>query len=294
MKRKITLFIFFLLCQVNIAQTKDSTNYHFIFLPAGLNFMPLKAGIDEPRMGLLYYTGDKNMKVDIGNSVDVFAFDFPKSLSRITIGADFMAYALVTSYLQYRLQIDAIDGFFGGNIIYSKKHSGGRFVTRFRYLHSSGHLVDGHWNSETESWLNNQLPTAYGNNYADILLAEENVLSFGELRYYGGFTMSTGKNTGYKSLKKYLYKAGFELSYKNLLGKIFNRDENLFVAVNLDVKGIPEYVVNQNYMAGIKFGSWNNKGIVFYFSYYNGGDVFSQYFTQRVSRIGLGFMFDFI
>ena len=273
-------------------QTKN--NFEFDFLPKGLNFLPLKAGIDEARMGLLYYTANSNLKVDIGNSVDVLGFDFPSSKSRITVGAEFMAYAYVTSYLAYRLQIDAVDGFFGGNATYSKQLEGGRFVTRFRYIHSSAHLVDGHWDNYTGQWINNEIPVAYGNNYAELLFAKEDNFAFSFLRYYGGLSVSTGKKTGNRELKRFLYKAGVEYSFPNLFGKVFDKDENIFFAANFDLKGIPQYIINQNYLIGIKFGYWQSKGVVLYASYYNGGDVFNQYFNLRVSRFGLGFMFDFI
>ncbi len=290
-------FLFTFLIVIAIIQTtkpQDKKSFEFDFLPKGLNFLPLKAGIDEPRMGLLYYTANSNLKVDIGNSVDVLGFNFPSSKSRVTVGADFMAYAYVTSYLAYRLQIDAVDGFFGGNVAYSKQLEGGRFVTRFRYIHSSAHLVDGHWDNTTGQWIGNESPMAYGNNYGELVFAKEDNYSWSFLRYYGGLSVSTGKKTGDRELKRILYKAGFEYSLPNLLGKVFDKDESLFLAVNFDVRGIPEYIINQNYLFGIKLGDWQGKGVIFYTSYYNGGDVFNQYFNKRVSRFGLGFMFDFI
>lgn len=295
MRKFLFLLLFFMVAvQNNYSQTKDDSSYQFIFLPKGIDFMPLKAGADEPRMGLLYYSATSNLKLDIGNALDVFAFKFNSAKSRITVGAEFMAYAFVTSYLKYRLQIDALDGFFGGYINYSRHFNWGRFVTRFRYIHSSSHLVDGHWDNLNQVWINNQEPIAYGNNYAELLLANEQNLSRTLIRYYGGGSISTGMQTKSKRLKRLIYRAGLEYSIPNLFGKIFNRDENLFIAADLKIKGIPEYIVNQNYMFGIKFGNWNNKGVVIYASYYNGGDVFNQYFTNRVSRFGIGFMFDFI
>ncbi len=284
-------FLFIIIIQAGFSQSKDSVKFEF--LPKGLVFLPLKAGIDEPRMGLLYYSATTNLKVDIGNSVDVFGFNFASSKERITVGAEFMAYAYVTSYLDSRMQIDAIDGFFGGNIVYSKANNTGRYVLRFRYIHNSAHLVDGHWSSGQPGDKGYQFPAAYGNNYGELLFVREQIFNFSFLRLYGGLSMSTGKNTGYKQLEKYLYKAGFEYSFLNLFGKAFGIDENIFCAANFDIKGIPKYIVNQNYLLGVKFGIWSGKGVVFYASYYNGGDVFSQYFNERVSRFGIGFMFDF-
>ena len=293
--KKLFIILFFAMLFPRTALPQDSLRtFKFELLPSGLNFMPLKAGIDEPRMGILYYTANSNLKADIGNSVDVMGFNFPSSKSRITVGADFMAYAYVTSYLAYRLQIDAIDGFFGGNATYSKDCENGRFVTRFRYVHSSAHLVDGHWDPVIQEWINNQSPNAYGNNYAEVLFARENVLCGTLLRYYAGGSVSTGMKTGDEKLKKSLYKAGFEYALPNILGTFFEKDENLFIAINFDFRGIPKYVANQNYLIGLKLGNWQGKGISFYASYYNGGDVFNQYLDIRVSRFGIGFMLDFI
>ncbi len=297
MKIRNILFLFLLIVFIpknNFGQLKDTTEFKFVFLPKGLNFLPLKAGIDEPRMGLLYYSSTSNLKVDIGNSVDIFGFNLPKLKSRITIGAEFMAYAYVTSFLAYRLQIDAIDGFFGGHIVYSKDYDWGIMNYRFRYIHNSAHLVDGHWNNTTNEWIDNQEPSAYGNNYAELLIAPQQNIGITLIRYYGGLALSTGMKTGYKQQKKILYKAGFEYSIPGLLGRILNKDESVFTAVNLDIKGIPEYIINQNYLLGIKFGAWEGKGVIIYASYYNGGDVFNQYFNYRVSRFGIGFMIDFI
>jgi len=278
----------------NFSQTKKDSSFQFFFLPKGIDFMPLRAGVDEPRMGLLYYSSNSDLKIDIGNAVDLLGFNFNSSKSKITVGAEFMAYAYVTSYLRFRLQIDALDGFFGGYLNYSKQFDGGRFVTRFRYIHDSSHLVDGRWDSFKHVWIDNQYPTPYGNNYAELLFANERKVNSTFLRYYGGASMSTGMDTKQKQLKKFIYKAGAEYYIPDLFGKILNRDESLFAAIDIDIKGIPEYIVNQDYMLGIKFGKLNDKGIVIYASYYNGGDIFNQYFTQRVSRFGIGFMIDFI
>lgn len=64
-------------------------------------------------MGINFFPSDSHMKVDIGNSTDVLGLAITDLY--ISVGAEFMAYAYVTSYKGYRLQIDAVDGFFGGN-----------------------------------------------------------------------------------------------------------------------------------------------------------------------------------
>lgn len=293
MNKFFFISIIFITLLSSISHSQDIVKSKFIFLPSGLSFMPLRAGIDEPRMGVLYYASTKNMKIDIGNSFDILEFNFSQN-EEITVGAEFMAYAYVTNYLTYRLQIDAIDGFFGGDVIYSKKDKKGRWIGRFRYIHHSAHLVDGHWDSKTNSWLDNITPSVFGNNYGGFLFVRQSSFFNYSWRLYGGMSISTGKKTGYKILDKLAYKTGVEFAIKDVFGTFLNKDENIFTAVNFDVIGIPEYIVNQHYIIGLKFGNWNGKGISFYLSYYNGGDVFSQYFQKRVSRFGIGFTFDFI
>jgi hypothetical protein len=46
-------------------------------------------------------------------------------------------------------------------------------------------------------------------------------------------------------------------------------------------------------MAGIKFGEWRGKGIMFYAEYYAGQRRFNEYFRERVIEFGLGFYVDF-
>src|ERR1041385_1925450 len=120
MKFLTTFLLSMFLCLSSLARSEDNTPPEFIFLPSGLHFAPLKANIQEPRIGVFKFLDASEMKVDIGNTIDVFYLDVPSSKAKFTIGIDFMAYAFVTGAQGLRLQIDAIDGFFGGNISFSK------------------------------------------------------------------------------------------------------------------------------------------------------------------------------
>ena len=46
-------------------------------------------------------------------------------------------------------------------------------------------------------------------------------------------------------------------------------------------------------MGGIKFGEWDGKGLVFYLSYYAGANPFSEYYSERINKFGLGVFVDF-
>ena len=46
-------------------------------------------------------------------------------------------------------------------------------------------------------------------------------------------------------------------------------------------------------MAGLKFGDWDGKGLVFYMSYYIGANPFSEYYSNRIEKFGIGFFVDY-
>ena len=112
----LILFTFAVTCAAHSQAPGDSTA-HFVFLPGGLHFAPLKTHTKEPRVGVVKFLDAAEMKVDIGNSIDIFGLNFHNA--RLTAGIDFFAFAFVTGAQGLRLQIDAIDGFFGGNLTYS-------------------------------------------------------------------------------------------------------------------------------------------------------------------------------
>lgn len=264
-------------------------NFRFIFLPAGLNFMPLKANSQEARLGVLYYTSTTNLKVDIGNSVDLLSLESDNY--RITAGLEFMAYAFSKSYSGKRLQISAVDGFFGGNISFSNKHDDNKLLARFRIIHNSAHLVDGSYDSSTDSWLDGKTPIPYTRDFGEVTVAHQICYRELILKYYGGLSYASLIRP--ENLKRFNYIAGFELALKNVLGKLFEHDTNLFLAEHFFLDGTSKYFGNQQVMAGIKFGEWDKKGIVLYASYYSGRDVFSSFYDRRISKFGIGFFVDF-
>lgn len=264
----------------------------FEFLPDSLHFYPLRGGNDEARMGLVFYPENLNLKVQIGNSTDVLSFAFDGYKKKITVGAEFMAYGSVRTYKDYILQIDAIDGMFGGNISYSNLMDDGRFFIRFRFIHHSAHLVDGHWDSEVGNWIE-RIPNSFGKDFAEIIFSNEKNYKDNLLRYYGGGNFAVHINTQNKILKRYVAKAGFEIVQKNIFGKVFNKDGNGFLLYNIHTMTTETTMLNHHIQLGYKFGYWYDKGISFYLAYYNGSNPFSQYFENRVENFGIGFNIDF-
>ncbi len=288
MKYKIIFVVSIIIfCNINIySQNKVVFN----FLPETYNFLPLRANFEEGRIGLLYFTDNGNLKVDLGGTTDIFEFNIPESQIKISVGLEFMAYALATSFKERRLQIDATDGFFGGHISYSKKIKNGRILGRFRIIHNSAHLVDGHYDLSTGMWIDNFEPIPFTRDFGEFTIAKEKYINKFLVKLYWGLAYSAFIRPDI--IKRYSFAAGFELSSDKIFGKTFNSNTNLFLAYQFGLRGIPSYVGNNYLMLGFKFGDWFKKGVLMYISYYSGRNMFSEYFLRTIKKFGLGFYVD--
>ena len=265
-------------------------NFEFELFPNGLNFMPIKANYEEPRFGIQYLIKTNDLKVDIGNSSDILSFNFPQNKSRLTLGVDFFAYALATSYEGHRLQIDALDGFFGGNASFSKIFDDWEFQARFRIVHNSAHLVDGHYDLNEDDWMNGNRPIPYTRDSGELTIAYLKRFSNVFLKFYASVMYSTLVRP---KMEKWLGNAGYEFVLPSLFGVFFQEPVSPFVTTHFYLDGNPDYTFNSNTMLGIKIGKWQGKGVVFYFDYFNGYHYLSEYFLQRKEQIGIGFFIDF-
>ncbi|MFA6596284.1 MAG: DUF1207 domain-containing protein [Ignavibacteriaceae bacterium] len=265
----------------------------FKFLPDGLNFLPLRANSQEAKLGVLYYPENANLKVDIGNSMDLLSFQFPESKSKLNFGVEFMAYASVIGYEQLRLQIDAIDGFFGGNATFTKPINDNLFSLRFRFIHNSAHLVDGNYwiHPYPRNWTKPGGPIAFTRDFGELIAANTINVNNYSLRYYGGGAFSFRIRPDI--LKRFSAIAGFEINSDKIIGKLFDKPVNVFLAHNINYAGLPEYSFTNQSQLGIKFGEWESKGILFYFSFFSGNNMFSEYFDEKINKVGFGFAVDF-
>jgi len=291
MKTKNFNLIFILLFQIYSTLFYAQEN-NFEFLPQGLHFLPIKGNNEEARIGILYYQKNGNLKVDIGNNIDILAFNFPNFNSKLTLSIEFMAYALSTNYAEKRLQIDALDGFFGGNTAFSKKYESGKLISRFRIIHNSAHFVDGHFDMLNNSWIRNERPIPFTKDFGELLAGYQFDENFGSIRTYTAVSYSTLIRPSI--LKKWHSFFGFEISTNKLINKVFEKETNIFWANHYSLEGNPKYQLNFNNLIGLKFGKMDDKGLIFYLSYFYGSNPFSEYFSQRVSQVGLGFFVDFI
>lgn len=290
LSRHLLLIIIILTSAFSQEEMRDTQN-RFEFLPAGLHFSPLRANVQEPRIGVFKYFGTANLKVDIGNTIDVFGYSIPSPSLRFTAGIDFMAYAFVTGAQGLRLQIDALDGFFGGNITVSKQEDESRLLLRLRILHLSAHMVDGHYSLRAKQWIDNREPIPFTKDFGELVVANVIENASTTVRYYGGISYATLVRP--VELERFAFLVGIELSNSEILGSVLSHDASPFIANHFTVSGNPVFTGNNQTQIGIKFGSWNGKGVVLYLAYYTGNSFFSEYFDERVQIVGAGFTVDF-
>jgi hypothetical protein len=286
--KKFLLSVYFLSLSSFVFPQND---FKFTFLPHGLNFPPLKANNQEARLGILYYTSTTNLKVDIGNAVDLLSFEFEGSKTRFTMGIEFMAYAFSKSYAGKRLQISAVDGFFGGNVSCSKQFDGNKLLGRFRVIHNSAHLVDGSYDADNHTWIDGKEPIPFTRDFFEITASHQIYFKTGILKYYSGVSYSTLIRPD--NLKRYSFHSGCEITIVNLFGKVLEQDFNIFLADHFFLDGTEKYFGNNQIMTGVKFGIWEKKGVVIYTSYYAGRDIFSSFYDRKISKFGIGFQIDF-
>ncbi len=209
----------------------------------------------------------------------------------IAAGIEFMGYALSTRYKEFRLQIDALDGFFGGNLSFKKNYTSSDLGIRLRIIHNSAHFVDGHYDFIRKMWIGKDSSIHFTRNFYELTIAHQLKTAFGFFKYYGGLSHSFFVRP--PDIKRINFHIGFEFDLRNLLGKFFTKDENIFVAHYFYLSGYNNYVGSQQTMLGIKMGEWEGKGITIYLSYYTGLNYFDAYYGERISRFGIGFYVDF-
>ena len=289
---KLKHIVFYVIFYVSTLSGQNG-DFEVKLFPSGNHFLPFRGNVKESKLGILYYPDNGGLKVDIGNSIDLLEIKYPSNNSRLTFGIEFMAYAYSTNYEEQRLQIDAVDGFFGGNATFSKRDNDSKWFLRFRFIHNSAHLVDGNWwkSPYPRDWGKPGGPIPFTRDFAEVYLTNEVTYLNINWRYYSGIEYAIHLRP--KDQKKLILNTGIEIHNINLLGELWGAKTNIYGSYHFTLNGLNKYSGNNNIQAGIKFGDWSGKGVSFYFSYYNGFDHFSQYYNERISKPGFGFSVDF-
>ena len=266
--------------------TVDEPAFHF--LPGRTLFSPLAANYLEPRVGLRKEISTSRLKLDIGSTFDLLEWSFSANRTEaIRLGIDFFTYALTTNAEGLRLQVDAVDGIFGGHVTYQNIEPQGTLSLRLRLLHLSAHFVDGHFN-KTGGFLDGRAPIPYTKDFGELVGAYSWNMESVTVMLYSGVSYATLVRP--VEIKRIGSIHGLEVH--KALGTALGSPFNIFLAENLTLAGIPEFTGTNNLEFGVKFGEWNDRGIKVFLSFYSGLEIFSQYYNVRRNQWGVGFAFD--
>jgi hypothetical protein len=276
MRNKIVLFLFGLLLYTNI-----SAQNTFEYFPSGLNIQPFTANIIEPRIGFMFQSSKNELRLDIGNSMDIIRYgDKNKALS---FGADFFTFTLLRGENDFHFPVDAVDYLFGVNFGYKKVvNQTDEFGVRLRLSHISAHFADGHFNNAKQEWRDGQKPRVYSREFLEFIP----YYKFNDLRLYGGFTYIYHIDP--TNIGKYNFHAGFDYFQDDFFINMIHP----FIGYDLRAIKISKYSVNNSIEVGIKAGHNRGRGISLYYTYFSGNNIHGEYFNFREKYHGIGINLD--
>ncbi len=253
---------------------------NFLLFPSELNVQPFTANILEPKLGFLFHTTNNELRLDIGNSVDLVRWG--SGMENFSVGADLFTFTLLRSESDFHFPVDAIDYLFGINASWKARRGFNSYGLRFRLSHISAHFVDGHYDWQTNDWREGRKPRVYSREFIELMP----FYNINSLRLYAGFSYLFHVDPSY--IGKDNYQFGFDYFYDGF----FKTNLYPFIAYDFKLQHINKYSSTHNFMAGLKFGKSNGKGISLYLNYFSGNNFHGEYFDSRENYFSLGFNLD--
>lgn len=270
--RKLSLLLLaFLLSAQLYPQTKKE------WFPGGLNIQPFAANFLEPRAGFSYLLGERNIRLDIGTSADVYKVE--KDNTILSFGADVFTFTRLRSEKGFKFPVEAIDYLFGLNTGYKIVNQNSEYGFRFRFAHISAHLVDGSYDHSNKVWRNGRNPFVFSKEFFE-LFPFYRINSF---RVYTGLTYIF--HTVPPEIGKGIYQVGFDNYFTSFPVDAFTP----YVAYDFKLQKIGSFTGSNIITAGLKFGKWNEKGFSITLSYYSGKSVHGEFFDLNENYALLGF-----
>jgi hypothetical protein len=258
------------------------------FLPGRSIFPIVPANHEEPHLGLTKDIATSHMRLDIGSSMDLVNIRVSAdSTTNIRAGADLFAFALSTSYNGLRLQIDALDGYFGGHIVYRNQREGSALLLRLRIMHLSSHLIDGHYDNDADAWIGGRKPLHFSRDYGEVTAGYLWQWNGAGVFAYGGFSYATLVRPSEQKRLNTLY--GITAHTSRWTGGCFGKPLNLYVSEHFLLWGVDELSGTNGLEAGVKFGAWEGAGVRVFVSYHSGLEIYHQYSDVTAGEWGVGF-----
>jgi hypothetical protein len=274
MKKFLVLFSIYGFIQIS-AQNKLE------IFPDGLTIQPFTANILEPKLGFLFQIGKNELRLDIGNSIDILRFQ--KNESEIfSFGADMFTYTLLRGEKNFHFPVDAVDYLFGINTAYKNViDDETEYGARLRISHISAHFADGHYDGINHEWRDKLNPRIYSREFIELMPFYKT----NSFRAYVGFTYLIHVNP---STGKDIYQTGFDYFMKDLI----NQNITPFVGYDYKLIHLDQYSGNHSVVFGVKLGKPDGKGMSLYYNYFSGNSIHGEYFDFKKEYSAIGINLD--
>lgn len=275
MKNKFILSLIFLsFCATNIYSQTE-------VFPDNLNFQPFAANTLEPKLGFLFHVSENQLRLDIGNSIDIVKINYCNGGS-LSFGADLFTYTFLRGESNFHFPVDAVDYLFGINAAYKTVINGNEVGARLRLSHISAHFVDGHYDGNNDAWIDGREPIVYSREFFELMP----YYKIDNLRLYFGVTYIYHVDP--EELGNDSYQIGFDYYHPEFITK----NLNLFCGYDLKLVNLYSRTANHTFNAGIKYGKPNGKGVTLYLQYYNGKNIHGEYFDLKSDYTAVGLNLD--
>jgi hypothetical protein len=231
------------------------------------------------------------MRLDVGTDFEIVEFS-GSAAGDFQLGLQIFAYALTTSAQGLRLQIDALDGFFGGHITWRHSGQNPALLTRLRILHHSAHFVDGHIDASTGTWVDGKAPVPFTEDFGELLGALEAGLLSGQARFYAAMTYATLIRP--TDIGRFAGMVGVDYRTDDSTFRALGHPFLLYTGYQLNLTDLSAVIGTNNVEAGVKFGGWTSNGLRFFLGYHSGLEIFGQYYNIKRSFWELGFALDLL
>lgn len=255
----------------------DTLFHHQSLHDGRLVFRPLTANPFEGRVGTMYQIDDNKLRLDIGNSIDLF-----RLADKVWVGADFYTYTRLRSEGNFKFPVETSDYFFGVNVSTMPLQLGSfphPIAFRLRLAHISSHLVDG---LADKSGTLRPLPFVYSREFADFTAA----LSMRWWRPYVGINYIWA--TQPRTPDRIIPSLGFDFEHP-IAKKIYIHGGIDCKAVG--VNGLYEGQISGQ--TGFLFYNDNSTATAINAYWFSGRSIHGMFFTQRDEYLAVGFQIMF-
>mgnify|MGYP001243325475 CR=1 FL=1 len=271
------LFCMFAALQPLFPQSQENTSDR----GSRLLFPPLRAHHLEPRVGMSRLVEEERLRLDIGNSIDVYRWNDVLAGAAVSVGVDFFTWTSLRQEKDFHFPVDAVDYLFGINAAYRRPLAADVVLfARLRLSHISAHLVDGSYIRAERRWRDDQQPRVYSREFIDVVLAAE-LQQW--LRIYAG-----GKYIYHidpAELGTWSPQTGVEAVWRDAA----NLAVHPYAAVDVRFVEVNAWSTAVNLQLGVVLGRWRGAGLDLFVAYYHGMSQHGEYYDRLWSYWGPGF-----